>query len=136
MSDKWTPETVVIRDERDVVLVRRTVRRWAQRMALSLVEETKLITAASEVARNALDHAGGGTFRLERVDEGPQRAVRLICVDEGPGIADVDRALEEGFSTSRGLGLGLSGARRLVSALEIESSPGRGTRVELIKWCC
>lgn len=123
-----------IRVESDVVTVRQAVRAWAVEAGLSLVDQTKLVTAASELARNTLVYGGGGTARLEAVSNGPRRGIRLVFEDQGPGIADVEQALRDGFTTGTGLGLGLSGSRRLVNEFDIVSSPGQGTRVTVVKW--
>jgi serine/threonine-protein kinase RsbT len=119
----------------DVVRVRQHVRAAAADSGLSLVDQTKLVTAASELARNALVHAGGGTARLE-VAQAPsgRTGIRITFTDEGPGITNVDLALTDGWTTGDGLGLGLSGARRLVDEFELVSEPGAGTSVVVAKW--
>jgi serine/threonine-protein kinase RsbT len=126
-------ETVPIRSEPDMVTVRRLVREAAARTGLSLVDQTKLVTAASELARNTLIYGGGGTMQLETLN-GPRLGIRLIFVDEGPGIPDLDLALRDGFTTGTGLGLGLSGSKRLVNEFEIDSKVGQGTRVAVTRW--
>jgi serine/threonine-protein kinase RsbT len=113
--------------------VRRRVREAAARTGLSLVDQTKLVTAASELARNTLIYGGGGTMQLETLN-GPRLGVRLIFVDEGPGIPDLELALRDGFTTGSGLGLGLSGSKRLVNEFEIDSKVGQGTRVAVTRW--
>jgi len=118
----------------DVVIVRQQVRTSAQQVGLSLVDQTKLVTAASELARNALTYAGGGHVRIEVVSNGLRDGLRLSFTDEGPGIPDVDQALTDGWSTGGGLGLGLSGSRRLVDEFELRSEPGEGTQVTVVKW--
>jgi serine/threonine-protein kinase RsbT len=124
-----------IRSGDDVVRVRQQVRAAAARGGLSLVDQTKVVTAASELARNALVHGGGGTARLEVVTSGDgKRGIRIGFTDDGPGIADVDLALTDGWSSGDGLGLGLSGARRLVDEFELTSKPGHGTSVVVVKW--
>lgn len=123
-----------IRTSEDVVLVRQAVRARAVELGFSLVDQTKLVTAASELARNALEHGGGGTMRLELLNDGIRRAVRLTFQDQGPGIADIQQALKDGYSTGGGLGLGLSGAKRLSNEFEIASSPGQGTKVTIARW--
>ena len=124
-----------IRSGDDVVRVRQQVRVVAAAGGLSLVDQTKLVTAASELARNALMHGGGGLARIEVVTSGQGRSgVRVGFTDEGPGIADVDRALTDGWSSGAGLGLGLSGARRLVDEFELDSKSGGGTSVVVVKW--
>ena len=124
-----------IRTGDDVVRVRQQVRVVAAKTGLSLVDQTKVVTAASELARNALVHGGGGLARVEVVTSGNGRkGIRIGFIDEGPGITDVDLALTDGWSSGDGLGLGLSGARRLVDEFELTSKPGRGTSVVVIKW--
>jgi serine/threonine-protein kinase RsbT len=124
-----------IRTGDDVVRVRQQVRLVATTSGLSLVDQTKVVTAASELARNALVHGGGGLARIELVTSGQgRRGVRVGFTDEGPGIADVDLALTDGWSSGEGLGLGLSGARRLVDEFELTSKPGSGTSVMVVKW--
>ncbi|MEW6338729.1 MAG: anti-sigma regulatory factor [Acidobacteriota bacterium] len=126
-----SPETLSLGGDEDVVRARRAVREWAARMGFSLVVQTKVVTAASELARNAIVHGGGGTIRIETAD-GAGSGLRLIVEDRGPGIADIDRALADGFSTAGGLGLGLGGSRRLVTEFEVRSAPGEGTRVTVV----
>ena len=128
-------EELPIRSGDDVVRVRQQVRVVAAQRGLSLVDQTKLVTAASELARNALVHGGGGTARVEVVTSGAGKpGVRVDFTDDGPGIPDVDLALTDGWTTRDGLGLGLSGARRLVDEFELTSKPGRGTSVVVTKW--
>ncbi|HVQ76879.1 MAG TPA: anti-sigma regulatory factor [Candidatus Binatia bacterium] len=123
-----------VRTDEDVVSVRRAVREWSIAAGFSLVDQTKMVTAASELARNAVLHGGGGTLRLEALNDGPKRGLRLVFEDKGPGIADVDLALRDGYTTGSGLGLGLGGARRLASEFSIDSRPGEGTRVSIVRW--
>jgi len=124
-----------IRSGDDVVRIRQQVRTVAARSGLSLVDQTKLVTAASELARNALVHGGGGTARVEVVTSGSgKNGVRIGFTDDGPGIADLDLALTDGWSSGDGLGLGLSGARRLVDEFELTSKPGHGTSIVVVKW--
>ena len=118
----------------DVVRVRQAVRARAVQSGFSLVDQTKLVTAASELARNALEHGGGGSVRLELINDGVRRAVRLTFHDTGPGIADIQQALKDGFTTGGGLGLGLGGAKRLSNEFDISSTPGQGTRVTIARW--
>ena len=118
----------------DVVVVRQHARQLAMRAGFSLTETTKLVTAASELARNTLEHGGGGWALLELVTEGPRTGVRMVFDDEGPGIPDIEAALRDGFTTGGGLGLGLGGSKRLVSDLIITSTPGKGTRVAAVRW--
>jgi len=128
-------EELPIRTGDDVVRVRQQVRVAAAQNGLSLVDQTKLVTAASELARNALVHGGGGTARVEVVTSGAGKpGVRIDFTDDGPGIPDVDLALTDGWTTGDGLCLGLSGARRLVDEFELTSKPGRGTSVVVTKW--
>lgn len=132
------PNRPVIRVEiaanEDVVMVRQRAREQSVRAGFSLLETTKLVTAASELARNALEHGGGGYADIEVITDGIRRGVRMTFVDEGPGIPDIEEALRDGFTTAGGLGLGLGGSRRLVNEFHIESVVGRGTRVQVIRW--
>ena len=118
----------------DVVKVRQLVRQWAISLGFSLVDQTKMVTAASELARNAYEHGGGGTVRLESLNNASRRGLRLTFSDQGAGIADVEQALKDGFTTGDGMGLGLGGARRLVNDFAIDSKPGQGTRVTIVRW--
>lgn len=127
-------ETASINSSSDIVKVRQLVRDWAISMGFSLVEQTKIVTAASELARNALDYGGGGQVRLEALQNELRRGLKITFVDEGPGIPDLEQALKDGFSTGTGMGLGLSGAKRLVNEFEIDSVPGRGTKVSITRW--
>ena len=120
--------------DRDVVRVRQAMRAFAIAAELGLVEQTKAVTAASELARNTLVHGGGGTVTLEVVTDGRRRGVRATFTDWGAGIPDVEQALVDGWSTGTGLGLGLSGSRRLVDAFDIDTVPGKGTTVSMTKW--
>jgi serine/threonine-protein kinase RsbT len=126
-------ERLDIRNSEDVVRVRQRVRALAVEAGLSLVDQTKIVTAASELARNTLDYGGGGTVSLELVTA-PRRGVRLSFLDQGPGIADINAALRDGYTTGGGLGLGLGGAKRLSSEFAIESTPGQGTRVSIARF--
>jgi serine/threonine-protein kinase RsbT len=127
-------EIFTLQSGEDVVKVRKVVRDWAVSAGFRLVEQTKLVTAASEIARNTLQYGGGGTLLLQCLSEPPRRGLRLVFEDKGPGIADLELALKDGFSTGGGLGLGLGGARRLVNEFHAESAPGLGTRVALTQW--
>ncbi|GAB3884636.1 anti-sigma regulatory factor [Microbispora bryophytorum] len=128
------PRELPIATNGDVVVVRQQVRGLAAEMGLSLVDQTKIVTAASELARNALVHAGGGRVLIEVLEGGRRPGLRLVFTDEGPGIPDVQQALTEGWSTAGGLGLGLTGSRRLVDEFDLVSAPGEGTRVTVTKW--
>lgn len=129
-------DVVAISDEADLIAVRRVLRAYARAAGLSLVEETKFITAGSELARNIVVHATGsrGEVRVEQLDTSQRRGVSAVFVDEGPGIEDLDAALTDGFSTAGSMGLGLPGARRLVDEMNITSSGGSGTTVVITKW--
>jgi serine/threonine-protein kinase RsbT len=126
-------DTIPVSSEADIVAVRRRVRELASQVGLSLVDQTKLVTAASELARNTVVYGGGGTLQLESLN-GPRNGVRLTFTDQGPGIPDIGLAMRDGFTTGTGLGLGLGGAKRLVNEFEIQSSVGRGTKVALTRW--
>ncbi|MFZ1006417.1 MAG: anti-sigma regulatory factor [Candidatus Sulfotelmatobacter sp.] len=126
-------ETVPVVSEPDIVVVRRRVREVAAQIGLSLVDQTKVITAASELARNTLIYGGGGSMQLESLN-GPRLGVRLTFKDNGPGIPDIELALRDGFTTGSGLGLGLGGTKRLVNEFDIESKVGQGTRVTITRW--
>lgn len=127
-------ERLAIRSDSDVVRVRQAVRTLAQAAHLSLVDQTKLVTAASELARNTLIYGGGGEAELARLVDGRREGVRVVFSDEGPGIPDLDLAMTDGWTSGSGLGLGLSGARRLVGQFAIDTGPDRGTRVEIATW--
>lgn len=127
-------ETFPVRSDADVVLARQAVRKAATGLGFSLVDQTKIVTAASELARNALSHGGGGQMRLEVIEEGLRKGLRLVFEDHGPGIPDIELALKDGYTTGGGLGMGLSGSRRLVNEFEIDSQPGEGTRVTIVRW--
>jgi len=127
-------ETRVVRASEDVVAVRQVVREWAIAAGFSLVDQTKLVTAASELARNTVLYGGGGTVRLEALNDDRRRGLRLVFEDRGPGIPDVEVALRDGYSSGNGLGLGLGGARRLSNDFEIWSRPGEGTRIAITRW--
>jgi serine/threonine-protein kinase RsbT len=127
-------ETLPIATADDVVRVRQLARSWASEIKLSLVDQTKLVTATSELARNTLEHGGGGMMTIELVENGLRRGVKLTFEDKGPGIADMDLALRDGYTTGNGMGLGLSGSKRLVNDFDIKSEPGRGTTVTIVRW--
>ena len=128
-------ETHTLHRSDDVVRVRQVVRGWAVELGFSLVDQTKVVTAASEVARNTVTYGGGGTARLEVVQDAGRRGLRVVFEDKGPGISDVEQALQDGFTSGTGLGLGLGGARRLSNDFAIESRVGEGTRVTIVRWC-
>uniref|UniRef100_UPI0018E9295C ATP-binding protein n=2 Tax=Scytonema TaxID=1203 RepID=UPI0018E9295C len=123
-----------IQSSQDVVLVRQAVRQLAVKLGFSLVDQTKIVTAASELARNTLDYGGGGTVKLEALQNGMRRGLRLVFEDSGPGIPDIDLALKDGYTTGGGLGMGLSGAKRLMNEFNIVSHVGEGTCVTITKW--
>lgn len=126
-------ESLPVVSEADVVTVRRRVRETAAKLGFSLVDQTKFVTAASELARNTLIHGKGGEMELTLLN-GPRAGIRLVFQDKGPGITDIDLALRDGFTTGSGLGLGLGGAKRLVNEFECMSRPGEGTRVTITRW--
>jgi len=123
-----------LRNEHDIVTARTAVRRLAQELFFGLVDQTKMVTAASELARNAVVYGGGGILRWEVLTDGIKKGLRLTFKDEGPGIPDITKAMTDGWTSGKGLGLGLSGAKRLVNDFEIESNPGKGTRVTITRW--
>lgn len=127
-------ETMQLRNEQDVVPFRNRVKEYALRIGMGLVNQTKLITAASELSRNMLRYAQGGIVLIEAISKGRENGIRLTFTDKGPGITNIAEAMKDGFSTGKSLGLGLPGARRLVSEFDIKSSPGQGTTVVIIKW--
>jgi serine/threonine-protein kinase RsbT len=127
-------ELIALRSTDDIIKARQFVRDCAVLQGLSLVDQTKLVTAASELARNTLVHGGGGEMCLRAVNEGTRRGVQVTFTDQGPGIADVELAMTDGYTTRGGLGLGLSGSKRLVNEFVIESKPGKGTTVRIVRW--
>lgn len=127
-------ETLPLERSEQVVMVRQIVRQRAVELGFSLVDQTKIVTAASELARNTVMHGGGGHAVIEAVSDGIRRGLRLTFEDRGPGIPDIEQAMKDGFSTAGGLGLGLSGAKRLSSEFSITSAPGQGTRVVITRW--
>jgi serine/threonine-protein kinase RsbT len=127
-------ETLPIHSDSDVVIVRQRVRAWAIQQGFNLVDQTKVVTAASELARNVLVHGRGGSANIQAISEPPRKGLKLTFEDRGPGIADVSLAMRDGYSSSGGLGLGLSGAKRLSNEFEIASVVGEGTRVSIIRW--
>jgi serine/threonine-protein kinase RsbT len=118
----------------DIVIVRQAVRARAVELGFSLVDQTKIVTAASEIARNTVIYAGGGSVELELLDNGVRKGLQIVFEDQGPGIPDINKALQDGYTTGGGLGLGLGGAKRLVNDFEISSTPGSGTRIALRRW--
>ena len=127
-------EAMPLRTSDDVVRVRQTVRARAVAAGFSLVDQTKIVTAASEIGRNTVDYGGGGTLRIEVVRNGRRRGVRLTFTDHGPGIPDLSLAMQDGYTTGSGLGLGLGGAKRLSNEFDVRSAPGQGTVVTLARW--
>jgi serine/threonine-protein kinase RsbT len=127
-------ETVELRAADDIVRVRQLARTLAVTIGFSLVDQTKIVTAASELARNTVEYGGGGSVRLRWLVNGARSGLRMDFVDSGPGIADVELAMRDGYTTGSGLGLGLAGSKRLMSEFEIDSQPGKGTRVSVARW--
>ncbi|WP_033279284.1 anti-sigma regulatory factor [Streptomyces sp. NRRL F-525] len=138
MTAPWTadeePQVYAVERSGDLVHVRQAIRALAQRCGLSLVDQTKMITAASELARNTLTYGGGGTVRAGLVSANSRRGVGAVFEDTGPGIPDVEQAMTDGWTSGGGLGLGLSGAKRLVDDFKLRTAPGEGTAVTIIKW--
>lgn len=129
------PDDVIqVRTQQDIVNARHAVRTRAVAMGFRLVDQTKIVTAASELARNTVSYGGGGTLRIENLEDGLRKGLRLTFEDQGPGIADIGLALTDGYTTSGGMGLGLSGSKRLVNEFDIWSKPGEGTRVTVTRW--
>lgn len=127
-------ESLIIQQERDLVYCRNRVKEVAAKIGMGIVNQTKLITATSEIARNMLIYGGGGTMRLEVVTKGKQEGIQLVFEDKGPGIADIQKAMQDGYTTGRSLGMGLPGAKRLVNEFVIQSAIGQGTTVKMLKW--
>jgi serine/threonine-protein kinase RsbT len=127
-------DVLPLRSEQDIVLARQFVRKLAQEIGFGIVDQTKLVTAASELARNAVIYGGGGTLRWEVLADGVRKGLRLHFIDEGPGIANLTQAMTDGWSSGTGMGLGLSGAKRLVNEFEIDTRVGQGTRVTIARW--
>lgn len=134
MSKAESADRHQIVSSNDVVRIRQVVRARAAALGFSLVEQTKLVTAASELARNMIDYGGGGHMDIETLESGNKIGVKLVFEDQGPGIADIERALQDGYTSGRGLGLGLGGAKRLCNDFELRSAPGEGTRVAITRW--
>ena len=127
-------ETVRLRASEDISYIRQIVRNWMVELRFSLVEQTKIVTAASELARNTIEHGGGGTVQLITLNDSGRTGLQLIFKDKGPGIPDLEIALKDGFSTGSGLGLGLSGSKRLVDEFDLKSKPDKGTCITITKW--
>jgi serine/threonine-protein kinase RsbT len=127
-------ETVDLKSESDIVLVRQRARTWAQQLKFGLVDQTKIVTAASELARNTVTYGRGGTLTVEVLEKGSRKGLRLIFEDRGPGIPDIELAMTDNYTTGSGLGLGLGGAKRLMDEFEIVSQVGQGTRVTITRW--
>lgn len=127
-------EVMPLKNSNDIVLARQKVRQWAIDLRFSLVDQTKLVTAASELARNALDHGKGGEMTIEMLNSGARVGLRLTFEDHGPGIPDIDQAMRDGFTTGGGMGLGLGGSKRLVNEFDVTSEVGKGTRVRVTRW--
>jgi serine/threonine-protein kinase RsbT len=134
MMNVQVDKTLPIHSTDDIVNVRHAVRDMAVQFGFSLVDQTKLVTAASELARNAATYGGGGTVSLEVLRDGQRTGLRVIFTDQGPGIPDIELALKDGYTTGDGLGIGLGGSRRLVNEFKIDSRPGEGTRVSVTRW--
>jgi len=134
MSSTETAGELPIRSERDIVLARQMVRKMSQVQGFSLVDQTKMVTAASELARNALIYGGGGAMRWQTLSESGRSGLRLVFADEGPGIPNLELAMSDGWTSGSGLGMGLSGAKRLVNDFEIDTRVGAGTRVSIARW--
>jgi serine/threonine-protein kinase RsbT len=127
-------EMIPIRNDSDVVTARQRVRLRTTEMKFSLVDQTKIVTAASELARNTLEHGGGGEMQLATIENGIRRGIRLVFSDQGRGIPDIPKALSDGYTTGRGMGLGLGGSKRLMNEFSIESEAGKGTKITTIRW--
>ncbi|MBS1804251.1 MAG: anti-sigma regulatory factor [Acidobacteria bacterium] len=127
-------EVLPVKNSNDVVLARQKVRQLAVELRFSLVDQTKLVTAASELARNALDHGKGGSMTVEVIVNGARSGLKMVFEDQGPGIANIEDALKDGFTTGNGMGLGLGGSKRLVNDFSIETEVGKGTRITAVRW--
>lgn len=127
-------EKMLIQSDQDIVSARQMVRTFAVESGFNLVDQTKIVTAASELARNTLEYGGGGSVLIESLNDNNKRGVRLTFEDEGPGIVDIERAMTDGYTTGGGLGLGLSGAKRLSNDFRIESTVGKGTLISITRW--
>ena len=129
-----TSGSIPVLSEQDIVLCRQLVRKLTQELRFSLVDQTKMITAASELSRNAVTYGGGGVMRWQLLTEGTRNGLRLAFEDKGPGIADLALAMTDGWTSGKGLGMGLTGSKRLVSEFDIRSAPGEGTCVTIARW--
>jgi serine/threonine-protein kinase RsbT len=127
-------EVLPLKSSNDIVLARQKVRQWSIDLHFSLVDQTKLVTAASELARNALDYGKGGEMTIEVLNSGGRSGLRLVFEDHGPGIADIEQAMRDGYTSGSGMGLGLGGSKRLVNEFDIKSEVGKGTRVTVSRW--
>ncbi|HEY1986398.1 MAG TPA: anti-sigma regulatory factor [Terracidiphilus sp.] len=127
-------EVLPIKNSSDIVIARQKVRQWAIELRFGLVDQTKLVTAASELARNALDYGKGGEMTIETLNSGPKTGLRLTFEDHGPGIPDIEQALKDGYTTGSGMGLGLGGSKRLVNEFNIQSEVGKGTKITVARW--
>jgi serine/threonine-protein kinase RsbT len=127
-------EVLPLKNSSDIVLARQKVRQWAIDLRFSLVDQTKLVTAASELARNALDYGKGGEMTIETLNSGGRAGLRLTFEDHGPGIPDIEQAMRDGYTTGAGMGLGLGGSKRLVNEFNITSEAGKGTRITVARW--
>ena len=125
---------MVLRSAEDIVNVRQAVRKCAVSLGFGIVDQTKVVTASSELARNTVDYGGGGTVRIEVVENNRRSGIRLVFEDQGPGIPNIELALTDGYTTGGGMGLGLGGAKRLSNEFEISSKPGEGTTVAILRW--
>jgi serine/threonine-protein kinase RsbT len=132
--DVTKTETLPLELEQDIVMARHVVRKLTQELSFSLVDQTKMVTAASEIARNTLIHGGGGRMQWEVLSDGAKNGLRLTFEDAGPGIPNIELAMMDGWTSGRGLGMGLSGTKRLVNEFDLQSKPGKGTRVTIARW--
>ena len=128
------PKTLPLRGESDIVQARREIRDLTIKLGCSLIEQTKFVTATSEIARNTLIHGMGGEMLIEELNRDGRRGIKLTFTDQGPGIPDLTLAMRDGYTTGKGMGLGLSGSKRLVHEFDVQSEVGKGTRVTLVKW--
>jgi serine/threonine-protein kinase RsbT len=127
-------ESMQVQTSEDIVILRQVVRKKVVALGFGIVDQTKIVTASSELGRNTLDYGGGGTVQVEVVEDDRRTGIRLIFEDHGPGIADIEQALVDGYTTGNGMGLGLGGSKRLSHEFEISSKPGEGTRVSILRW--